>query len=100
MRLVDIQKRTCIGICKQYKVKKPAEGGRYEAGQARCQICDIWIDNNGCILKSKLNATLDSVGWICKCCNYRVRQKPRNLVYKEKLRNNKKDREEEKNYET
>ena len=80
------EKRICLEICKQYKVKKPTNGGRYEAGQARCQICDIWIDHNGCVLKNGSAATEDSVGWICKCCNYRVRRKPRNLVYKEKLR--------------
>jgi hypothetical protein len=80
------EKRICLEICKQYKVKKPTNGGRYEAGQARCQICDIWIDHNGCVLKNGSAATEDSVGWICKCCNYRVRRKPRNLVYKERLR--------------
>ena len=80
------EKRICLEICKQYKVKKPTNGGRYEAGQARCQMCDIWIDHNGCVLKDGSAATEDSVGWICKCCNYRVRRKPRNLVYKEKLR--------------
>ena len=83
----DFEKRTCLGICKQYKVKKPTgQVGRYEAGQARCQTCDIWIDHNGCVLKDGSTATVDSVGWFCKCCNYRVRRKPRNLVYKERLR--------------
>lgn len=85
----NVQKRTCLEICKQYKVKKPSKGGRYEAGQARCQTCDVWIDHNGCILKNRKYATINSVGWTCKCCNVRVRQKPRNLVYKEKLRNKK-----------
>ena len=82
------EKRICSGICKQYKVKKPKDPkvGRYESGQARCQICDIWIDHNGCVLKDGSTATVDSVGWFCKCCNYRVRRKPRNLVYKERLR--------------
>ena len=83
------EKRICLEICKQYKVKKPTDGGRYESGQARCQMCDIWIDHNGCVLKDGSAATEDSVGWICKCCNYRVRRKPRNFVYKEKLRNKK-----------
>ena len=83
------EKRICLEICKQYKVKKPTDGGRYEAGQARCQICDVWIGHNGCILKDRSQATPDSVGWICKCCNYRVRQKPRNLQYKERLRERK-----------
>jgi len=87
----DFEKRTCLGICKQYKVKKPTgQVGRYEAGQARCQTCDIWIDHNGCILKKNNRpATPDSFGWRCKCCNVQVRQKPRNLVYKEKLREKK-----------
>ena len=92
--LPDLKKRICMGICIQYKVKKPTGIGRYESGQARCQTCDIWIDHNGCILKNRQSATIDSVGWRCKCCNYRVRQKPRNLVYKEKLRNNKIDTKE------
>jgi len=75
-------------------VKKPLEGGRYEAGQARCQICDIWIDHKGCILKDKSYATVNSVGWYCKCCNYKVRKNPRHLIYKEKLRNEKSALEE------
>ena len=84
------EKRLCLGICKQYKVKKPTgKVGRYESGQARCQTCEIWIDHNGCILKDRSTATVGSVGWTCKCCNYRVRQKPRSLVYKEKLRDKK-----------
>ena len=70
MTLANLQKRTCMGICKQYKIKKPAGMGKYESGQARCQICDIWIDHNGCILKNRSNATINSAGWICKCCNY------------------------------
>lgn len=82
----DSEKRTCLEICKRYKVKKPAEGGRYASGQARCQTCDIWLDHNGCILKNDQPATKNSMGWKCKCCNYRVRQKPRNIKYKEQLR--------------
>ena len=82
-----------MGICLQYKVKKPAGGGgRYESGQARCQICDMWLDHNGCILRDGTNAPQNSIGWVCKCCNYRVRQKPRNSHYKEKLRYKKRDK--------
>lgn len=83
----ETQKRTCLGICIQYKIKKPSIGGRYEVGQARCQTCNIRIDHNECILKNHTNATINFDGWICKCCNYRVRRKPRNSTYKEKLRN-------------
>jgi len=86
----ETQKRICLGICKRYQVKKPAKGkGRYETGQARCQTCEIWIDHNGCLLKDGSPATEGSMGWTCKCCNFRVRKKPRNSFYKEKLRNKK-----------
>ena len=45
--------------------------GRYEIGQKRCQICEIFIKWDGL--------------W-CPCCGYRLRTKPRNLKYKAKLR--------------
>lgn len=79
-------KRTCKGRCKKFRAKKPPSGGRYNAGQSRCQICDIWIDHRGARLKDGSPATADSVGWWCKCCNYRTRQKPRNRLYKEKFK--------------
>ncbi len=80
-------KRICNGICKRYGVKKPTGKGRYSSGQGRCQICDIWISHKGAHLKDGTPADSDSLGWFCNCCNYRIRQKPRNLKYKEKLRN-------------
>ena len=61
----------CKGICIRHKAIKPSGGGRYATGQKRCQICEIfikWNDN------------------FCPCCGYRLRGKPRNLKYKEKLR--------------
>ncbi len=45
-------KSTCKEICKKFRVTKPVVGGRYEAGQARCQICDIWLDYRGGHLKN------------------------------------------------
>ena len=45
--------------------------GRYANGQKRCQICDIFIQWDGL--------------W-CPYCGYRLRTKPRNLKYKEKLK--------------
>lgn len=62
---------TCKGICERYRAKKPANMGRYQAGQKRCQICEIFINFNGLY---------------CPCCGYRLRCKPRNLKYKNKLR--------------
>ena len=63
---------TCKGVCDRYKAKRVAGMGRYASGQKRCQICEIFIDWDG--------------RW-CPCCKYRLRAKPRNLVYKEKLAN-------------
>ena len=88
------ENRTCKEICKKHIVKKPTSGSRYGSGQGRCQICDVWIDYRGAHTKDGSPATKDSMGWFCNCCNYRVRQKPRNKIYKEKLRNDKKDEAE------
>lgn len=79
-------KRTCKGICKGYRVKKPASGGRYEAGQGRCQVCDVWMSYHGAHLKDGSPAKAGSTGWFCNCCNFRIRQKPRSKTYKERLR--------------
>lgn len=79
-------KGTCCRNCEKFKVKKPSGMGRYEAGQANCRICDVWIDYRGAHLKDGTKAIKYSTGWYCNCCNYRVRQHPRNKIYKEKLR--------------
>ena len=80
-----IKKGACRGICKNYRVKKPHGATRYGSGQGRCQICDTWIDHRGCHLKDGSPALESTIGWFCNCCNYRVRQKPRNKIYKQKL---------------
>ena len=68
----EVWQMTCKGICPRYKAHKPTGMGRYEAGQRRCQICEIYIN------------------WVtdlyCPCCGYRLRTKPRNIKYKERLR--------------
>ena len=71
------ESRTCKQICKHYRAIKPSIGSRYGAGQFRCQICEIYITEDGV-----------SDGRYCKCCHYRVRGKPRNKKYKEQLRTN------------
>lgn len=86
--------KSCKGICKNFKVKKTAGRGRYGSGQGRCQMCDVWMNFRGAHLKGGIPATIDSVGWFCNCCNYRIRQKPRNKVYKEKLRNQVSERQD------
>lgn len=61
----------CRNICPRYKATKPAKGGRYQAGQIRCQHCAIfiWWD-----------------GLYCPCCQRKLRTKPRKLKAKQKLR--------------
>ena len=66
----------CNGLCIKYKAKKSIFG-RYSSGQFRCQTCEIYI---------KIEGTKDEKGLFCKCCNYRVRGKPRNKTYKEKYK--------------
>lgn len=61
----------CKGTCDRYLAKKPSVGGRYENGQKRCQVCEVFIQWEGL--------------W-CPCCNYKLRGKPRNRVFKAKLR--------------
>ena len=79
-------KRICKSICKRYIAKKPASGGRYGTGQGRCQTCDVWIDYHGAHMKDGSPAKVNTVGWFCNCCNFRIRQNPRNKIYKENLR--------------
>lgn len=74
-------------MCEKFRVSKPREGGRYQAGQGRCQTCDIWLDHRGAHTKDGKPASRDSKGWFCNCCNYRIRLKPRNMEYKAKMRN-------------
>ena len=63
---------SCKNRCVLFKAKRPSTGGRYGAGQYRCQICEIYLTGEG-VEKNH-----------CKCCNYKIRTKPRNSMYKEK----------------
>ena len=61
----------CKGICNRHKAKMVLKnGGRYANSQKRCQICSIYIKWEGLY---------------CPCCGYRLRTKPRNKKYKNKL---------------
>jgi hypothetical protein len=62
---------TCKGICIRHKACRPVSSGRYAIGQKRCQMCELFIKWNGLF---------------CPCCGYRLRTKPRNFRFKEKLR--------------
>lgn len=85
-RDADEPKRMCTGKCREYRAKRPAKGGRYEAGHGRCQTCDIWIDHRGCHMHNGRPAVKGSIGWYCNCCNFRIRRNPRNTEYKQRLR--------------
>jgi hypothetical protein len=67
----------CKNICIRHRAQKPVGSGRYSIGQKRCQICELFIQWEGL--------------W-CPCCGYRLRTKPRNIKYKQKLRVEKKGR--------
>ncbi len=67
--------RICKGKCVNYKAKRPKEGSRYAVGQVRCQICEIYLIPQGV----KDNR-------VCKCCNFKVRTKPRNSLIKERYK--------------
>ncbi len=60
---------TCNGICDNYKATKPRVGGRYENGQKRCQICEIFVYHDGLF---------------CPCCNMRLRRSSRYVNLKKK----------------
>jgi hypothetical protein len=63
---------TCKGICIRHRAQKPASYfGRYATGQKRCQVCSIFMKWDGT--------------W-CPCCGCRVRTKPRNSKFKQKLK--------------
>ena len=63
---------TCKGICIRHRAQRPASYfGRYATGQKRCQVCSIFMKWDG--------------AW-CPCCGYRVRTKPRNSKFKQKLK--------------
>lgn len=61
---------TCKGICPRYKASKQHGIGRYESGQKRCQVCEMFIYYDGL--------------W-CPCCGYRLRGKPRGSSQKAKF---------------
>ena len=61
----------CKGICIRHKAHKPYCSGRYDTGQKRCQICEIFIKWDGL--------------W-CPCCSCRLRLGPRLFKHKAKLR--------------
>lgn len=62
----------CKGSCSKYKVTIRRDKGIYKRGYKKCSICEIFIKWDGLF---------------CPCCNYKLRNKPRNPVCKERLNN-------------
>jgi len=61
----------CKGICPRFKAKKPfGANGRYENGQKRCSICNLFINWDG---------------KYCPCCGYVLRTKPKGTQTRQKL---------------
>ena len=80
------ESRLCLKICEQYKAGRPINGQRYNDGQVYCNTCAIWLLRKGCVLKDGSVATIDSTGIYCKCCNYKVRARPRSRKSKSILK--------------
>jgi hypothetical protein len=75
----------CRGICTRHRAQRTSGFfGRYATGQKRCQICAIFMRWDGL--------------W-CPCCGCRVRTKPRNSKFKQKLKMIRKQHNKNKNRE-
>lgn len=77
---------TCKGACERFRATKPKTGSRYEAGQARCQMCEVWIDRRGAHMQDGSPALREDAAWYCNCCRYRLRRTPKKSVHKPKAR--------------
>lgn len=60
----------CKGIHNRWKLKRKVGGSNYAAGK-RCTTCEVFMKVEDLY---------------CPCCGYKLRNKPRNKSYKEKLR--------------
>ncbi|WP_316505610.1 hypothetical protein [Nitrosopumilus sp.] len=61
----------CKGICIRYKSGRPfGINSRYENGQKRCSICEIFINWDG---------------KYCPCCGYVLRTKPKGTQTRHRL---------------
>lgn len=55
-------------------------------GQAQCRVCNVWVVAKGARLKDGSIATAGSVGWYCRCCQYKLRSIQRSIRYTPRLR--------------
>ena len=67
----------CNGICQKFTrtggVTTRYGKGRYDQGQKRCSICEIFIST---VQTSNL----------CPCCRSKLRSRPRRMMFKNKFR--------------
>ena len=65
----------CKGICSNHKAKSPnlMHSGRYELGQKRCSVCQVYL------IWDKRS---------CPCCGTALRSKPRNSRDRNKMAQN------------
>ena len=71
----------CRRTCRKYAADAPAGTERYGEGQARCQICDVWVDAKGARLKDGTIAAAGTVGWYCRCCKHKLQARRRIVRY-------------------
>ena len=60
----------CKGTCVRHKAQKPLGVSRYNLGQKRCSICEIFINWDG---------------RHCPCCSYVLRTKPKGTQTRHRL---------------
>jgi len=65
----------CKGICERFRTGRNPNGSRYGNGKVRCNTCELFIKHDGIF---------------CPCCGMRLKTKPKNKLYKLKLRNRQK----------
>ena len=72
----------CKMECRKIKALKPRNGGRYDNGQVRCNVCVVYILTENCY-EDKWSVLR------CPCCKNRVRRNPRHREQKINLRKRK-----------
>jgi len=61
----------CKGVCKKFKAEKSFEGkSRYELGQKRCNVCELFLNYNDAR---------------CPCCSCKLRTNPRSTKLRKSL---------------
>ena len=62
--------QTCTGLCSRFKPNKLPGNTRYKIGQKWCSLCGLFFF---------------SEEFTCPCCKTKLRSKPKNRKYRNKL---------------